>query len=166
MIGEPSFDESKALRRECPQCGPVQSASAWQTARWQAAPPAPLEFTGFPKLVVFTESGTFERELWPGGLCGLGSTESDMLSIAGLDPADHASISAMDSFRIMFTFGVYGLPFCNGSELRVTVLDTRKPGASLAVGPLRFAASAPGQLTVRAPAGVQLDVAASMTRTG
>ena len=53
---------------------------------------------------------------------------------------------------------MFDLPFCDGSELRVSVLDTRTTGDSLVIGPLRFEASAPGQVTVRVPAGVPLAV--------
>lgn len=163
--GEPSPGEPAALQRECRQCGPVRSARAWLEARRRSDPPPPIEMPALPTLVVITGAGTYERALWPGGLGGLGSEAGEMLSIAGLDPADHAGISAIDAYCVGFTFGVFGLPFRDGSELRTCVLDTRRIGASLTIGPLRFEASAPGQVTVRAPAGVPLQVAASMRRT-
>lgn len=158
LTGEPSPTEPAALQRECRQCGPVRSARVWLEARRRAEPPAQSEMPTFPTLVVITGDGTHERPLWPGGLCGLGSDAGQQLALAGLDPADHASISAVDAYRVVFTFGVFDLPFCDGSELRVSVLDTRTTGDSLVIGPLRFEASAPGQVTVRVPAGVPLAV--------
>lgn len=166
LVGEPAIDEHGALRRQCPRCGgPVRSAAAWQDARWRGTAPLPGEFPAFPRLVVITATGTHERDLWPGGLVGLAAHEGAMLSVAGLDPADHVAISAVDAFRVVFTYGVFATSFSDGSELRASVLDTRRSGAFLEVGPLRFEASTPGRVTVREPPGVPVSVAAWMTRT-
>ncbi len=159
LVGEPSIDEREGLRRMCPQCGPLRSASAYWNE--QIATSAARDFSAVLKLVVITAAGTVVRELWPGGPGGLGADASDMLAIAGLDPAAHAGISAVDGFSVVFTYGLFGVPFADGSELRADLLDTRDVGSSVVVGPLRFEASAPGEVTVRAPAGLPLVVAQS-----
>lgn len=161
LVGEPFTDEHGELQRECRRCGgPVRSARAWLDARWRRSLPGPWDHSGFPRLVVTTATGTHERELWPGSPQGLGSEPDETLSVAGLDPADHAKITAIDRLRVVFTFGVYRLGYLDGSELRASLLDTRETGASLELGPLRFEASAPGRISVHAAAGVPLAVVA------
>ncbi len=156
LVGEPSFDEREGLRRMCPQCGPVRSARGFWDERIAGA--AGLDFSRVLQLMVTTDAGTVVRPLWPGVPGCVGAEASDMLAIAGLDPADHAEIVAVDGFSVVFTYGLFDVSFADGSELRADRLDTREVGASLEVGPLRFEASAPGELSVRVPEGVSIVV--------
>jgi hypothetical protein len=153
LRGEPRYDEQGGLQRDCGHCGTVYDALSWLERRWRATPRERYEP---PVTLLRLRTTQGARELQPWVPYRLGTDASDMLCVPSLDPAHHLCFYALDDRRVRFTFGTYKLSFLDGHELRCTVLDTTEPDAELRVGPLRFAAAAPGELDVQADCEITL----------
>ena len=158
LVGAPSFGEDQNLYRTCPHCGTVGDAAGWLSQASRSLPLVAATEWAAAQLVALTAAGPVEVQLlpWP---TGLGSRDTDRLCVVGLDPAEHAQLVMVDPFRVAFVQGVFASSYCDGSELRTSVLDTRSLGDALELGPVRFEVTAPGQITARVPPRVGFTVA-------